>query len=527
MTLFGLSPAVFLAGAGALAAGLVLLHLLRVRLRTVDVDTLLFFRLAGALQKPRVLPGKPARWLAFALALLAALCAWGAVAEPRTGLEQASRFVVVEPDLVDAQARAAQAAAIVGAGLGPRGAVFAATSPPVRLLAAGEPVDVLAARWTALRTVQSPVGEVAALRAVADASLPQDQLLWIGAAAPATASPVVHVPANTAPGAAVRQLRWQRLAGGSLALVLRCDGGGISAELRHGALVLAAASAPPGVGELVLGPVSVPNGAASLQCVIAGAGAPLDVPLPTRAPRAVSVAADVPAEFAAAVSAVVAADPELQLAGDPAAADVVVAGADDGIDARPRLVLSPGVGLAPRLAVSTPDAPVVCSLRDMRRRAAEALPPLDGARIWIADALSGDALVAATATDQRLRVFVVDWLLQPVSHADVPLLLATALRALGGVPEVLTAVAGHPVAVPAAFPPTVRPGAVLPVGGSLPVAVAAGAGFAVQIAGAPATATDVAVDGLGGAGRWTPWLLLLLVVLLAVDAILFHRGRLP
>lgn len=525
MTLFGLSPAVFLIGAGALAAGLVLLHLLRVRLRTVDVDTLLFFRLAGALQKPRVLPGKPARWLAFALALLAALCAWGAVAEPRTGLQQPSRFVVVEPDLVDAQARAEQAASLVGTGLGPRGAVLAATLPPVRLLAAGEPVDVLTARWTALRTVQSPVGEVEALRAVADASLPQDQLLWIGGAAPATASPVVHVPVATVSGAAVRQLRWQRVAGGALALVLRCDGGGVAAELRHGALVLASGSAPPGVGELVLGPVLVPNGAATLQCVIAGAGAPFDVPLPTRAPRAVFVAADVPAEFAAAVSAVVSADPELQPAGDPATADVVVAGADDGIDARPRLVLLPGVGLAPRLAVSTPDAPVGCSLRDMRRRAAEALPPLEGARVWIADAVSGEALVAATAADQRLRVFVVDWLMQPVSHADVPLLLATALRALGGVPEVHTAVAGHPFAVPAAFPPVVRPGAVLPVGGSLPVA--AGAGFAVQIAGTAATAPEVAVDGFGGAGRWTPWLLLLLVVLLAVDAILFHRGRLP
>jgi hypothetical protein len=531
MTLFGMSPAVFLVGAGAIVAGLLLLHLLRVRLRAVEVDTLLFFRLAGALQKPRVLPGKPARWLAFALALLAAMGAWGALAEPRTGLDRPSRFVVVEPDSFDAEARAGLAAEWAAEGLGPRGVVVAATLPPVRLLAAGEPVQVLESRWETLRTLHSPLGERHALQAVADASLPQDQVVWIGAAAPATTRPVVHVPTGSTPGTALRQVRWQRSAGGMLSLVLRLDGDGLTAELRHGESVLAKAAAPAGVGELTLGPVQPPVGATALQCVIAGAEAPLTVPLPTLAPRRVHIAADIPAELTTAIAAVVDADPELRLDPDAATAEIVVASADDGVDARPRLVLTPGVGVAPRMAVATAEAPLACSLRDKRRRAAEALPPLENSRIWIADAESGEALVAATvatgatSAPPQLRVFVVEWLLQPVSHADVPLLLATALRALGDVPELHFAVAGQPVAAPAAFPPFLRAGAILPVGGV--VSVAADTEFAVQLAATPTAAAEVPRESLGGAGRWAPVLLLLLVVLLAVDAILFHRGRLP
>lgn len=533
MTLFGLSPLVFLLGAGGLAAGLGLLHLLRVRLRTVDVDTLLFFRLAGALQKPRVLPGRPARWLAFALALLAMLAAWLAVAEPRTGLDAPSRFVVVEPDLLDADGRAMQVEQLLGSGLGPRGAVFAATSPPVLLLAADEPRKVLRSRAAALRTSASPNGEVAALAEVADRRAATDEVLWVGARAPATAAPVVHVPVAKAPAAALRALRWWREPDGAWSLVLRGDGAGFAAELRAGAQSLANGLVPAGIAELRLGPVRLPAGVTEVQCVVVGANAPLAVPVPTRTPLRVHVDAAVAASFRIAFDAVLQADPELSVAPSASEADVVVATTDAGDDPRPRLVLTPGVGDGARLAVATDEAPVELSLRDQKRRSAAGLPPSTTAAVWVADAVQGGALVAASADAQRRRIQIVDWLLQPVTHADVPVLLSAALRALGDRPELPLAVAGQSLVVPACFPVPAVAGAVLPVHGGVPLQYARGPaaarGFEVQLP-TPAELPrplPVALASIGGDGGWLLWLLSLLVLLLVLDAVLFHRGRLP
>ncbi|MBM4060567.1 MAG: hypothetical protein FJ265_05660, partial [Planctomycetes bacterium] len=496
MTLFGLSPAAFWLGAGALAAGLLLLHLLRVRLRAAEVDTLLFFRLAGALQKPRVLPGRPARWLAFALALLALLAGWSAVAAPRSGLDAPSRFVVVEPGRDDAAARLRQARELAAAGLGPRGAVFAATLPPVLLLAAGEPAAALDARAVALDTLASPRGEVEALGAAGARLRPGDELLWLGAAEPATAHGAVHVPVASAPRAALRGVRWQRDGGGRRTLVLALDGAETAAELRLGEVVLARSTAPAGAGELRLGPVELPGGTAEVQCVLAGAAAPLPVPVPAGPPLRVHVDPALPAPLAEAIAALLQADPELEPAAG-AAADVVVAGtaAPDG---PPRLVLTAGAGGGPRRAVATAASPVDLSLRDRARRDAAALPDLAGARVWIADAAQGGALVAATADAGRLCVHAVDWLLQPATHADVPVLLSAALRALGGRPELPCGIAGQPLAVPAAFPvPAVR-GALLPVDGALPVPPPARV-LAVPFAAEPvaAPAAPLPSTGLG------------------------------
>ena len=130
MTLFGLSPAAFAVGLAALFGGVALLHLLRVRLRRVEVDTLLFFQLAGALRQPRVLPGKPARWLSLLLAALAVFAAWTAFAEPRAGREAPSRVVVVEPAAGELREQRLQTVRelVAQGGLGPRGAVLAAAS---------------------------------------------------------------------------------------------------------------------------------------------------------------------------------------------------------------------------------------------------------------------------------------------------------------------------------------------------------------------------------------------------------------
>lgn len=532
MNLFGLSPLAFVLGALGLAAGLGLLHLLRVRLRTVEVDTLLFFRLAGALQKPRVLPGRPARLWAFALALMALLLAWSAVAAPRSGLAAPSRFVVVEPDLLDGAARAERVQELLASGLGPRGAVFAATSPPTLLLAADEPANAFQERALALRTPASPAGEVAALAAVADRGAATDEVLWVGALAPATAAAVVHVPVAKTPASAVRGLRWQRHPEGALALVLRCEGAGSRAELRSGTQLLAQGTASAGAGELALGPFVVPAGVREVQCVLEGASAPFVVPVPTEAPLRVFVDAAVPARLAAALGALVQADAELVGAPDLAGADVLVVAAERADEPRPQLVITPGVGTGPRRAVATDAAPVALSLRDRARAAGPALPPLPGARTWFADAAQGDALVAATATESpaQRRIHIVDWLLQPVTHADVPVLLSAALRALGGRPETAFALVGQLAASPAHFPVAVQRGGLLPVGGSTPAqsgAVTELAPVGLPAIAAPLVPAPAALAERGDSGSWVPTLLLLLVLLLTVDAVLFHRGRLP
>jgi hypothetical protein len=75
MNFFGLSPAAFAIGALVAAGALAVLHLLRVRLRRQEVDTLLFFRAAAAVQRPRSLLAKFSRPLAYLFGLLLLLTA--------------------------------------------------------------------------------------------------------------------------------------------------------------------------------------------------------------------------------------------------------------------------------------------------------------------------------------------------------------------------------------------------------------------------------------------------------------------
>jgi hypothetical protein len=526
MTLFGLAPATFLLGALVLTAALGLLHLLRVRLRSVQVDTLLFFRLAGALQKPRVLPGRPARWLAFALALLVALAAWLAMAEPRSGLAGASRFVVVEPDLRDGDARLEQARSLAAAGLGPRGAIVASTLPPTLLLAAGEPANALDARAGALRTAASALGERAAMQALGDRRTASDEVVWLGAQPPAVAEfPVVHEPVARAPVGALRGLRWQRDAGAGATLVLQWDGSEVPVELRAGAVVLATAVTTAGTGEVRLGPIDPPEAGAELRCTIGGADA-FVVPWPDLTPVRVHLEGSLPVDLAVALTALLEADATLAAAPDTTA-EVIVGVADAPGDARPRLVLSAGRGDGPRFAVNTLAAPVRCSLRDRQPRDAAELPPLAGARVWIADEVRGGALAAATVADGQRRVWIVDWLLRPRTHADVPLLLIESLRALGGRDAVPLRIAGQALAVPAVFPVASTRGALLPVDGVLPMHSAQQPALTVPVPSTALPMTHPTLAAIGGDGSWVPWLLLLLVLLLAVDAMLFHRGRLP
>lgn len=525
MSLFGLAPATFALGALLLAGGLALLHLLRVRLRSVEVDTLLFFRLAGALQKPRVLPGRPARWFAFVLALLVALAAWLAMAEPRSGLQDASRFLVVEPDQQSGEARLEQVRSLALAGLGPRGAILAATLPPTLLLAAGEPANVLEARAAALQTTATALGERAAWQSIGDRRLAGDEVVWLGARPALAEFPVVHAPVARAPVGVVRGLRWQRAAGTGPSLLLQWEGDAVPVELRVGDTVTAAGMTKVGAGELLLGPVAVPANGAPLRCAI-GTAAAFVVPWPTTTPLRVHVDPSLPVDLAIALASILEADEELVEAPE-ATAEVVVSAQDVPEDARPRLVLLAGHGGGARLAVNTAAAPVACSLRDRQPRDAGALPELPGARVWIADEAQGGALAAATSSTNR-RIWIVDWLLRPRTHADVPLLLLTSLRALGDrEASSMVALAGQPLAVPAAFPAALAAGALLPVDSVLPLHERTSAGLAIASPVAAISGSQPTLAAIGGDGSWVPWLLSLLVLLLAVDAMLFHRGRLP
>lgn len=546
MNLLGVSPVAFAIGALLLAAGVAALHLLRVRLRQVDVDTLLFFRLAGAVRQPRVLPGRPSRWLAFLLTLCAALLGWSAFADPHGTTAEPSRVVVVEPAAGALREARLQAAEELcgGQGLGPRGAVIAAGLLPAVLLRAGEPSNALGVRAAALPEAGSAAGSAAALRAAQDLCASGDEIVWIGAVPPVCGGevPVRVLEHGALPAVAVTELRWQRGEKGvSLVCALEARGAG-RAVLLGGQGEAASALFTAGSREVTLGPVTA---AAGLRLRLeAGMPQEIALPDPSEPPLRVHVQKDVPPEVALALSAVLAVDAGFAKA-EAANAEVLVTGADSD-ERRPCLVVEPGVGGGPRQALLH-DSPVALSLRDRIRRNAPALPVRDGDSVWVEDCSQGGALAKAERSD-RLRVRIVDWLLQPATHADVPLLLASALRVLGGRPRELLAPAGQPFAVDAGWSDAAvtASGAVaatlLPADGVLHASSAVPGAMTLALPAGTATVHVLPVvtaieagrnadapvfDGRGGDGAWMPWLLALLLIVLCLDVYLFHRGRLP
>lgn len=555
MRFYGLSPVtVALLGAG-IAATLLVLHLLRVRLRQVEVDTLLFFKLAGVVQKPRVLPGRPARWLSLLLALLAAAAALFMIADLRPAPDRASRLVVVEPGPGPVLTERLQAAAAIVDvdGLGPRGGVvLGAPGTPV-LLASDEPAAVLPVRSAALPAAGSELATMAAVRAAADRLRPGDELVFVGAVLPESPGELPLQPRWRGRAVEVQPmaLRWSRLDRQQCQLLVQvlaaADG---TAELRLGEQVLATAPVHAGRGGVELGPVALPATTTQLVLHCGGASQTFAVPPPSSTPLRVGIAADLAADLAAAVTAVLAIDPECVLvdggAGAAEAAELIVAGSDASDDPRPRLVLSPGVGAGRRQPLLAAGCPVGLSLRDRQRRDAPALALPAGAKVanWIDDAAQAAVLAAATVEGSRQRVHIVDWLLEPLSHADVPLLLATALHQLGGRPGMRIAVEGQPLALPMGLPGVVTSDGVvaMPQHGAASIAFGTAGVRAVQLPSGPVTvhvlpvtaavpaevaANESTLASFGGSGALAPWLLTLLVAVLLLDAWLFHRGRLP
>jgi len=189
--------------------------------------------------------------------------------------------------------------------------------------------------------------------------------------------------------------------------------------------------------------------------------------------------------------------------------------------------------------VLSPAVSLPLSLRDQRRRSAPALPEVPGALVWVFDAEQGQALVQALSpvdwppnapTRPPVRVQVVDWLLQPTTHADLPVLLTTALRELGGDGVALQPVPGQPLWQPCLLPQRPTRFGMQPVAGALPLhfqSSTADLGWRAASRTAPAAAVPPATNTIGGAGLWAPWLLACLLVLCLIDAVLFHRARLP
>src|SRR5262245_38502923 len=95
MRWLGLSPLAFAIGLAALAALAFALHLLRVRLRRVEVDTLLFFPADVPDPERRELIGRPSRWPSLLLALLLVTALWTVFAELRIDRAAPSAAVVL------------------------------------------------------------------------------------------------------------------------------------------------------------------------------------------------------------------------------------------------------------------------------------------------------------------------------------------------------------------------------------------------------------------------------------------------
>lgn len=567
MSLFGLSPAAFLLGALALLTALLALHLLRVRLRRVEVDTLLFFELAGSVRQPRALLGRPARWLAFLLAACALLAAWLAYADPRTGLDAPSRFVVVEPasgELLELRLREAERW-VRERGLGPRGAVIGASAPPATWLASDEPLELLAARATRAAFASDALAHARAIADVAARARESDEVVWIGGSAPAhgTALALVEAPCgapallswrgarwsappHTTDAPPIRELELEGEVASALELALEDERGAelARATLAPGPFAVRLARPAPGAAE----------GAAPCRLVARSGDRALgswSIPAPRTRPHRVGLEEPLAEPIAGALRAWIDLDPRFELHEGIADAELVVSAQDAPADPRPRLVITAGVGGGPRRAELAPTAPFALSLRDRERREATALEAERGT-VWVEDLVQGAALARAELSTRGARIELVEWLLEPATHGDVPLLLGGALELLAPDAEhVVLAPASGALELPAGDAGLARTGDVqaLPSSGRVRFPSARASVGALELprgsaevapledlpgaSAAPATplaeldAARAESPVRGGSGTWIAPLLALALLLCLVDAYAFHRGRLP
>jgi hypothetical protein len=495
MNLLGLSPVAFAAGLAGLAGTLFVLHMLRVRLRRQRVDSLLFFRQVGAVHKPRVLLGLPARFWSFALGLALLAAAFTTFADPVDAADGPSRSVLVDTSHgVSSTLREELGAAALelarGSGLGPRGRIIAFGEAPRTLWTAGEPADGFTEKLRTLPTGGAPDAFWAGLRAATANLRAGDAVVVLGGPAVLPAShagvPITRGGFGQRTGAAVVAVQAeQRTDGRHLRVEASSGGGDVEVVARDGADVLASTTlrtAPSTTAWATLGPIDGdehPGLAVELRAgdtVLTSAPLPLGRSEPARIHLAPGLAA--------CVRAAVEAEPRLELVDGEANADIVVVAdltQDAGANELPRLAFVSGLGDSERAPRTTASNPLPLSLRD-RRRAGGSLPPGDG-DVWVEDATTGAALVRRS--DRGIDA--VDWLLEDPTHRDVPALVCGALLALAP-------------------------------GGDMPR----------WRGGLPPAADSAPAAGIGAVADPFPWAMVLLACALAAlfaDGWLHHRGR--
>ncbi len=257
---------------------------------------------------------------------------------------------------------------------------------------------------------------------------------------------------------------------------------------------------------------------------------------PASEPRVQTVVVD--SNLPSAVRLAIAADPDLRIATDRAAITVSRMGSPTS---GPALLIDEGSAPADRRAVATRDCPLPLSLRDRRGSnltALSALPPT--AVPWVVDSVSGAPLVASWIEGTTPQIACVAWLLEPLAHRDVPVLIDGSLRLLGGMDMPTTAVVGDPLSIPS------LPQTTLSVAGPETLTISASDGGYHVAFSEPGTYRLTSVTGnttvTVAAGVPAvrpeaqrvpnPWrgaaaLLVIAVLLIAIDAWWHHRGRLP
>lgn len=492
MTLLGLPLGGFLLGLAGLATALFGLHLLRIRLRRQTVDSLLFFRQVGTVHKPRVLLGRPSRWLSFLLGLLLLAAAWTAFARPRSTADGPSRVLLVDATAAaraDAvgTALATQAAQIVDeAGLGPRGRVMMFGAGVSTVWQAGEPVERLGERLAAEPAGGSPAAVWTALQSAARELGPDDEIVVLGGPA-ALPDQVGGVPVQrarapgTAPAAGIAGVRLSATMPRMLEVEVATAGASAQLSLSSGEARIATlpVTAPAGATTVVeLGPLA--DAAAELSIELIGAGGTasvVDVAVPERHVVPVHVAAGLPPSVALAIAA----DGGLERAPIEGAEAAVVHAGTAVPEGLPALIVHDGVVAAERAPRRTAACPLPLSLRD-RAVTGTALPAGDG-EVWVEDVLTGAALVRRSGD----LVHTVAWLLDAPAHRDVPALVLGSLHVLA--PRTRLDVG-----------PTIAPSP----GGA---------------------AADPELDARGAAWPFVAMFLVLALIGLLADAVLHHRGR--
>jgi hypothetical protein len=525
MNFFGLSPAAFAIGALVAAGALAVLHLLRVRLRRQEVDTLLFFRAAAAVQRPRSLLAKFSRPLAYLFGLLLLLTAWTAFADPRGADDGTSRAIVVDASGASA-GRAADGTALfpqliakareLAATSGPRGLVVAAAPGVPVLWRSGEPLALLDERAAAL-TPSGPGADLGRATRTARGLLGVgDDVVVLDAGsianAPAAAG-IARIERDDAIGDRPGSLRAEIVgatAGRTVALWLDGERATNTAAAVQVAAAQVAFDVPATARSLELRLI---DGATTLHAVT--------VPLPTANAIEVDVGDDVPTSVVLAVRA----DPTFVEA-DTATLRIRT-NADDTTS--PTLVVTAGVDPRARRPERTDRCLFPLSLHDRSGIVGGALatPPGGFREVFVRDAATGAPLIALDGAHPSARIHVVDWLVDG-THRDVPTLVAAALRHLAGRPAQVERAIGEPLGALAAG--DVDAAGFAPFGPAalrIPGDARRTLHAYASVAPTPAATPFVMPPSLGGDGRWLPWLLAFALLLVLADQWLHHRGRMP